>query len=121
MVRPELCYALEEGITLPGYSAHQAIQAFIAALVSWMSPEEYTVTAAIIEGLCYDGDSAAAADTENLICIAIRYWYRLEDEIASVMNAGKYDRSKCDHADIMQEEGYHLRMVQDAGNNYVGR
>jgi len=40
MVRPELCYALEEGIKLPGYSAHQAIQAFIAALVSWMSPEE---------------------------------------------------------------------------------
>ena len=64
-VRQELCCSLEEAVLSPGYAAHQAIQAFVAAITGWLTPAEHSMTLTLLAGLCYNGDSAAAADVDN--------------------------------------------------------
>ena len=105
-VRQELCCSLEEGVLSPGYAAHQAIQAFVAAVTGWLTPADHSMTLTLVAGLSYNGDSTAAADVDNLVCVAVRRWDQLEGVIAQVEAEGKYDRSLCEHDSIMQETGF---------------
>ena len=105
-VRQELCCALEEGVRQPGFAAHQAIQEFTAAVVSWLTPRDHSMTSILMEGIGFSKDSAACTDIDNLVCVAVRRWDQLEEVIAEVNISGKYDRSLCDHAGIMDEPGF---------------
>ena len=105
-VRQELCCALEEGMRQPGFAAHQAIQEFTAAVVSWLTPRDHSMTSILMEGIGFAKDSAASTDIDNLVCVAVRRWDQLEEVIAEVNISGKYDRSLCSHTGIMDEPGF---------------
>ena len=105
-VRQELCCALEEGVRQPGFAAHQALQEFTAAVVSWLTPRDHSMTSILMEGIGFAKDSAASADIDNPVCVAVRRWDQLEQVIAEVNISGKYDRSVCDHTGIMDEPGF---------------
>ena len=90
-VRQELCCALEEGVRQPGFEAHQAIQKFTARIESWLEPCDHSMTAILMEGIGFDQESAAAADVDNLVCVAVRCWDTLEEVITEVSASGKYD------------------------------
>ena len=90
-VRQELCCALEEGVRQPGFEAHQAIQKFTARIESWLEPRDHSMTAILMEGIGFDQESAAAADVDNLVCVAVRCWDTLEEVITEVSASGKYD------------------------------
>ena len=107
-VRQELCCALEEGVRQPGFAAHQAIQKFTARVKSWLEPGDHSMTAILMEGIGFDQESAAAADVDNLVCVAVRCWDTLEEVITEVSASGKYNRSLCKHAGIMDEVGYRM-------------
>ena len=60
----------------------------------------------MMEGIGYAADSPAAADLDNLCCVAIRCWDELEEVIAAVGQTGRYDRSRCEHEGLRGEIGY---------------
>ena len=70
--RAHLCTDLETGIENPGSTADQAIRVFTSAVGSWLTPRGHSLTVTLMEGIHQDGESAAAADMDNLSCIAIR-------------------------------------------------
>ena len=106
--RQELCCALEEGMRQSGFAAHQAIQKLTARIESWLEPRDHSMTAILMEGIGFNQESAAAADVDNLVCVAVRCWDTLEEVIIEVSASGKYDQSLCKHAGIMDELGYKM-------------
>ena len=60
--REHLYKDLETGIEEPGSTADQAIQVFIGAVDSWMTPRPHSLTVTLMEGIHQDVSSAAAAD-----------------------------------------------------------
>ena len=98
--RAHLCTALETGINEPGFAADKAIQDFVAAVDGWLTPCGHSVTVTLMEG------SPAVADLDNLCCIAIRCWDRLDAIIDAVEGTGRYDRSMCEHEGLHDEPGY---------------
>ena len=70
-VRQELCCALEEGVRQPGFAAHQAIQEFTAAVVSWLTPRDHSMTSILIEGIGFakDNQSLSLLAFQNTSCI----------------------------------------------------
>ena len=81
-----------------GTEADKAIQVFVSAVTSWLTPRVHSVTSILVEGLSYDQlqDSAAAANVNKLVIILSVLKY---DDIgglaASIEEEGRYDRSRC--------------------------
>ena len=105
--RAHLCTDLETGIEKPGFTADQAIRVFTSAMDSCLTPRDHSLTVTLMEGIHQNVESAAAAaDMDNLSCIAIRCWDRLEETIDEIKKAGRYNRSLCDHKGLNNELGY---------------
>ena len=90
----------------PGFTAEKAIQDFNTAVDSWMTPLGPSLTVTMMEGIGYAAGSPAAADLDNLCCVAIRCWDELEEVIATVRQTESYDRPRCEHEGLRDEIGY---------------
>ena len=104
--RPDLTSAFFEGIQQPGYAAHQAIQNFLAAIASWLNPEEHTLTGLLLAGLIFKRTEPAAADAGDMVKIAVRCSSSLEQVIAELDRSGYYNREHCGPGDISMETGF---------------
>ena len=107
-VRQELCCSLEESVQNPGSAAHKAMQGFVSTITGWLTPEDHSVTHTLIAGLCYDPESAAAAEVDNLVCVAVEKYDQLEQVIAEIEETDTYERSLCDHDDNMEKPGFKI-------------
>lgn len=90
-----LCEALEKGIENPGAGADIAMQDFNAAVTSWLTPREHSVTSILMEGLSFDRKSAAASDVDKLVILAVLRWDDLEGMIGEIATTGRYNRALC--------------------------
>ena len=102
----DLCTPLEEGIATPRLDALKAIKEFKASTVGWLRPLKHTLTTTRMEDMLHDKKSVAYADVVNLVCLAIRHFFRMDDLILEVKAASGYDRSQCSHAGIIDEPGF---------------
>ena len=108
--RVALCDALEAGnlgIMRTGTEADKAIQVFVSAVTSWLTPRDHSVTSILMEGLSYDQDSAAAADVNKLVILSVLQYDDIGGLAASIEEEGRYDRSRCKGIhDIRMLPGY---------------
>ena len=103
LTRAALCDALETAIEDTGAGADKAIQAFVSAVTSWLTPRDHSVTSILMEGLTYDQDSAAAADINRLVILSVLQYDDIEGLAAEIKATGKYDRSRCKGIDDIRE------------------
>jgi len=107
LTRAALCDALETAIENTGAGADKAIQVFVSAVASWLTPRDHSVTSILMEGLTYDQDSAAAADINRLVILSVLQYDDIEGLAAEIKATGKYDRSRCKGIeDIRELPGY---------------
>ena len=95
--RPDL---VEEFIALiqnPGSAAHQAHQAilnFSAAVISWLRPQQHTLTGLLLAGITYNRHTHAAAEAKDLVKIAVRS-SDVEINIVAISRTGHYTKELC--------------------------
>ena len=107
LTRVALCDALEAAIEHTGAGADKAIQAFVSAVTSWLTPRDHSVTSILMEGLTYDQDSAAAADVNRLVILSVLRYKDIVGLAAEIEDTGRYDRSLCKGvSDIRMLPGY---------------
>ena len=106
LTRPDLTAAFLEGISMPGYAAHQAIQNFLAAVISWLNPAEHTLAGLLLAGLTFINDQPAAADAKDMVRIAVRCSGSLEEQITMMERNGYLERKYCGPGDITMEPGF---------------
>ena len=102
----DLCSALETAIATPGTTAMKAINEFKGRTVGWLGPKKASLTAIRMQGYLQDKTAPAHADTNRLVCLAIKNYRRIDDLIVEVRTAGGYDRSQCRYAGITDEPGF---------------
>ena len=106
LTRPDLTAAFLEGISMPGYAAHQAIQNFLAAVIPWLNPAVHTLAGLLLAGLTFSRDQPAAADARDMVRIAVRCSGSLEEQITMMERNGYFERKYCGPGDITMEPGF---------------
>ena len=107
--RPDLAEEFIALIQNPGSAAHQAILDFSAAVISWLRPQQHTLTGLLLAGITYNRHTHAAAEAKDLVKIAVRS-SDVEINIAAISRTGHYTRP----GDCVGQET--LQTMQDSRN-----
>ena len=54
--------------------ADKAMQVFLSAVESWLTPRGHSLTSILMEGLGFERESVAVADVDSLVIVSVIRW-----------------------------------------------